>query len=71
MVKKRTCTANHSKQLGPGWLHTCAVQRNNKPKGIPTKIACGTVRSIAGAPPHDFVGEGHGSGAPPLGQNAT
>eukprot|EP00957_Ditylum_brightwellii_P105861 8073089-Ditylum_brightwellii.AAC.1 len=46
------------------WLHMHTVQRNNMLKGIPTKIACGAVRSVAGAPPHNFVGEGRGSGAP-------
>eukprot|EP00957_Ditylum_brightwellii_P071227 5414294-Ditylum_brightwellii.AAC.1 len=53
------------------WLHMSTVQRNNTLKGIPTKIACGAVRSIVGAPPRYFVGEGRGSGAPLLGQNAT
>eukprot|EP00957_Ditylum_brightwellii_P073326 5572821-Ditylum_brightwellii.AAC.1 len=71
MVKKRTCTAHCSKQLGPAWFHMHAVQRSNTPKGIPTKSACGTVRNVAGAPPHDCVGEGRGSGAPLLGPNAT
>eukprot|EP00957_Ditylum_brightwellii_P195878 14924070-Ditylum_brightwellii.AAC.1 len=53
------------------WLHMCTVQRNGMPKGIPTKIVCGAVRSVAGAPPRNFVGEGRESGAPLLGQNAT
>eukprot|EP00957_Ditylum_brightwellii_P162557 12378984-Ditylum_brightwellii.AAC.1 len=52
------------------WPHTHTVQRSNMSKGIPAKIACGTVRSISGASPHDFVGEGRGSGAPLMGQNA-
>eukprot|EP00957_Ditylum_brightwellii_P027648 2089832-Ditylum_brightwellii.AAC.1 len=34
------------------------------PKGIRTKIVWGAVRRVAGASPHDFVGEGRGSGAP-------
>eukprot|EP00957_Ditylum_brightwellii_P046010 3490350-Ditylum_brightwellii.AAC.1 len=40
-------------------------------KGIPTKIMCGAVRRIAGAPPCNFVGEGRESGTPLMGQNAT
>eukprot|EP00957_Ditylum_brightwellii_P173488 13208595-Ditylum_brightwellii.AAC.1 len=71
MVKKQTCTAKDSKQLGPAWLHMRTVQRSNTSKGIPTKIMCGTVRSVVGAPPHTFVGEKRGSGVPLLGQNAT
>eukprot|EP00957_Ditylum_brightwellii_P095302 7259019-Ditylum_brightwellii.AAC.1 len=53
------------------WLHMHTVQRSNTPNGIPTKIVCGAVRSVAGAPPCIFVGEGRGSGAPLLGHNAT
>eukprot|EP00957_Ditylum_brightwellii_P148579 11312979-Ditylum_brightwellii.AAC.1 len=53
------------------WIHMHAVQRNSTLKGIATKVVCGAVRSVAGAPPHGFVGEGHGSGAPLLAQNAT
>eukprot|EP00957_Ditylum_brightwellii_P111802 8527420-Ditylum_brightwellii.AAC.1 len=53
------------------WPHMSTVQRSNTLKGIPTKIACGAVRSVAGVPPRDFVGEGCESGAPLLGQNAT
>eukprot|EP00957_Ditylum_brightwellii_P023581 1780014-Ditylum_brightwellii.AAC.1 len=70
-MKKQTCTVKHSENMGPAWLHMCTVQRNDMPKGIPTKIMCNTVRSVAGAPPCEFVGEGRGSGAPLLGQNAT
>eukprot|EP00957_Ditylum_brightwellii_P181545 13828526-Ditylum_brightwellii.AAC.1 len=50
-------------------MHT--VQRNETSKGIPTKITSGAGRSVAGAPPRNFVGGGRGSGAPLLGQNAT
>eukprot|EP00957_Ditylum_brightwellii_P037481 2834636-Ditylum_brightwellii.AAC.1 len=53
------------------WPHMRAVQRSNTSKGIPTKIACGAVRSVAGVPPRNFVGEGCGSGAPLLGQNVA
>eukprot|EP00957_Ditylum_brightwellii_P149265 11367628-Ditylum_brightwellii.AAC.1 len=53
------------------WINVCTVQRNNTPKGIPTEIMFGTVTSLAGAPPHNFVGKPCGSGAPLLGQNAT
>eukprot|EP00957_Ditylum_brightwellii_P135161 10305346-Ditylum_brightwellii.AAC.1 len=40
------------------WLHMHTVQKNGTPKGIPTKITCGAGRSVAGAPPRDFVGKG-------------
>ena len=70
-TKKKTCTVKRSKHMGPAWFHMRTVQRNDMPKGIPTKITCGAGRSVAGAPPRDFVGEGRGSGAPLLGQNAT
>eukprot|EP00957_Ditylum_brightwellii_P153088 11653024-Ditylum_brightwellii.AAC.1 len=53
------------------WLHVRTVQRNDMPKGIPSKITCGAGRSVAGALPRDFVWEGRGSGATLLGQNAT
>eukprot|EP00957_Ditylum_brightwellii_P098544 7506706-Ditylum_brightwellii.AAC.1 len=69
-MKKQACTVMISKQLGSAWLHMCAVQRSNMTKGIPTKIAYSTVRSIAGAPP-SFVGEVYGSGASLLDQNTT
>eukprot|EP00957_Ditylum_brightwellii_P150233 11440778-Ditylum_brightwellii.AAC.1 len=67
-MKNPTYTVKRSEQLGQAWR---TVQRNDTLKGIPTKFACGVVRSVAGAPPHHFVGEGRGSGAPLLGQNAT
>eukprot|EP00957_Ditylum_brightwellii_P207312 15352428-Ditylum_brightwellii.AAC.1 len=53
------------------WLHMRTVQRSNTAKGISTKIMCGTVRSVAGAPICNFVVEGCESGASLLGQNAT
>eukprot|EP00957_Ditylum_brightwellii_P120688 9205380-Ditylum_brightwellii.AAC.1 len=49
--------------MGPAWLHMHTVQRNDTSKGIPTKIMCGAGRSLAGAPPCNFVEEGCGSGA--------
>eukprot|EP00957_Ditylum_brightwellii_P108650 8287031-Ditylum_brightwellii.AAC.1 len=57
--------------MGPAWLQVYTVQRNDTPKRIPTKITIGAGRSVARAPPYDFVGEGCGSGAPLLGPNAT
>eukprot|EP00957_Ditylum_brightwellii_P184224 14031751-Ditylum_brightwellii.AAC.1 len=53
------------------WLHMHTVQRIGMPKGIPTKIACGTVRSIAGVPPCNFVGEGRGSDTKAVGLHMT
>eukprot|EP00957_Ditylum_brightwellii_P164902 12554992-Ditylum_brightwellii.AAC.1 len=70
-MKKQTCTVKRSEHMCPAWFNMRTVQRNGTPKGIHTKITCGAGRSVAGAPPCDFVGEGRGSGAPLLGQNAT
>eukprot|EP00957_Ditylum_brightwellii_P048322 3667419-Ditylum_brightwellii.AAC.1 len=51
-------------------MHT--VQWSDTPKGIPTKIECGVVRSIRnGSATLQFCRKGRGSGAPLLGQNAT
>ncbi len=57
-TKKQTCTVKHNNYMSSAWLHMRTVQRNNTPKGDPTKMTCGAVRSIAEAPPHDFVGKG-------------
>eukprot|EP00957_Ditylum_brightwellii_P141625 10789145-Ditylum_brightwellii.AAC.1 len=53
------------------WPHMHTVQRSDTSKGIPTKIARWRSCYAPYCATCDFVGEGRGSSAPLLGQNAT
>eukprot|EP00957_Ditylum_brightwellii_P204887 15341233-Ditylum_brightwellii.AAC.1 len=69
--KKAKYTAKYSKAAGPSLASHAHSTKEQYTEGDPNKITCGAVRSVAGAPCSDFVGEGRGRGAPLLGQNAT